>query len=702
VVQQLGSIQDSATGALRDAIPFPSADAATEFKQLMLAVAEVNDGVAPQQVAEQKGLELHRLNAWIAALSAEDARSIDHPLHAWYVRTHSRPGDFAKTHGLAPPIERSLASNERPKAATWNARRDTSSFANWFYTGWAFAPPGRGKALVKLTGDQPALAVPSVLDSGLIAKNLQGAARSPTFLIPGGQVHLHVKGHGCRIRLVVDNFMLNGVSPLLFEGLIADVDTRGEFKWNTINGDLLKYVGERAYFSIEDEGDGEIAVDEIVFSDDPPPADDPYALLTDKGQDGGIASQERLAAAYGQFWSEALAQLHADDLDAAHAELLNWALRRQLLDISATQDKLAELRAQAIDANIALPKPMRVLAMADGSGEDEHVYLRGKHRNLGDLAPRRFLEAVSGIDVPQLGTGSGRLGLAQRIVDPSNPLFARVAVNRIWHHLFGRGIVPTLDNFGVQGESPSHPELLDWLANDFATHGWSQKRLIRKLALSRAYRMSSSPADAESEQRDPANVQLHRAGVMRLEGEVIRDCLLQVSGSLDERMFGESIPAHIDQFTESKFQPKTNGPLDGNGRRSIYLEVRRNYLSPMMLAFDTPTPFTTVGRRNVSNVPGQALIMLNDPLVASLARQWAERLMIALPVAPPEQRINYMFQSVLCRPPTRQEREAAQRFLDQESKLLGLHLTDEMTNNVQAWSSCAHVLFNHKEFVLRN
>jgi hypothetical protein len=402
------------------------------------------------------------------------------------------------------------------------------------------------------------------------------------------------------------------------------------------------------------------------------------------------------------LWVEALIQLHADHLDDAHAELLNWALKKQLVDISASRDNLAEIRTQSAEANRALPKPMRVLAMADGSGQDEHVHLRGKHRNLGDLAPRRFLEAVSGADPPSLGTGSGRLQLAHGIVAPDNPLFARVAVNRIWSCLFGRGIVATVDNLGVQGERPSHPELLDWLANDFASHGWSQKRLIRELVLSRAYRMSSLPTDAESEQKDPSNVQLHRASVMRLEGEAIRDCLLQISGRLDETMYGESIPAHIDQFTESKFQPKVNGPLDGDGRRSIYLEVRRNYLSPMMLAYDTPTPFTTVGRRNVSNVPAQALIMLNDPLVARLARQFSERVLRGLADTSPQRRIDYMFELALCRPPTVQEREAAVKFINQEADLLGLQPDAEAKDDVQVWSSVAHVLFNHKEFVLRN
>ena len=227
-----------------------------------------------------------------------------------------------------------------------------------------------------------------------------------------------------------------------------------------------------------------------------------------------------------------------------------------------------------------------------------------------------------------LAVGAGGYELARRITDPANPLFARTAVNRIWHHLFGRGIVPTVDNLGVQGEPPTHPELLDWLADEFVSQGWSQKKLIRTLVLSRTYQMSSRPAGLG---RRACWIRptcyLHRANVRRLEGEAIRDSMLAVSGRLNRTMFGPSVPAYLSPYAESRFQPKTSGPLDGDGRRSIYLEVRRNYLPPMLLVFDTPTPFTSIGRRNVSNVPAQALTMLNDPLVVDLARQWAQRVL---------------------------------------------------------------------------
>ena len=445
---------------------------------------------------------------------------------------------------------------------TWLIKRDgDNAFADWFYSGWAFGPrPGVNSAW-EPSSEAPAIIASNVLDSGGIAKNLQGTVQSPTFVIPGPQLHVHVRGKG-QVRLVVDNYMLDEETKLLFDGLIVRFDTGNKFQWIAIKGDLGKYVGERAYLSVDDDGSGTAAIDEVIFTDGPPPGDPPSTLLL-SAMESGADSPESLAAAYGNVWNETLKQWRADDLDPPHAELLNWVLRNNLIDTSAVAAKLSALRLEIKQADDALPAPMRVLAMTDGTGQDEHVYRRGKHQNLGDIEPRRFLEAVNGADQSLVGDTSGRLELARRMVDPGNPLLARTAVNRIWHHLFGRGIVPTVDNLGVQGEPPSHPELLDWLAEDFVQHGWSQKQLIRQLMLSRTYQMSSLPADPAGEQRDPANMLWHRTNVRRLEGEAIRDCLLQVSGRLDETMFGPSIQPIISGFRIKVFT-KNERP---NGRR---------------------------------------------------------------------------------------------------------------------------------------
>ncbi len=210
------------------------------------------------------------------------------------------------------------------------------------------------------------------------------------------------------------------------------------------------------------------------------------------------------------------------------------------------------LRAHPWDAELiryravasAIPEPNLGLSIADGTGEDAHVQIRGSTRNLGDVVPRRFLEAIAGKDQSAPSTepaaGSGRLDLARRVVDPSNPLLARVLVNRVWKHHFGEGIVRTPDDFGLMGRPPSHPELLDDLARRFIAGGFSIKSLHRLIVLSSTYRMSSDPAtghggDSSAEQVDPSNERLHRMNLRRLEAEVLRDTLLSISGRLDPR-----------------------------------------------------------------------------------------------------------------------------------------------------------------------
>jgi len=290
--------------------------------------------------------------------------------------------------------------------------------------------------------------------------------------------------------------------------------------------------------------------------------------------------------------------------------------------------------------------------------------------------------------------GSGRLELARQMTDPAvNPLIARVMVNRVWHHLFGRGIVASVDNFGVLGEAPTHPELLDHLADRFVKEGWSLKRLIRALVLSSTYRMASEESP-EGEKVDPSNLLLHRMRLRRLEGEAIRDAMLAVSGRLDAKVYGPSVPIHLTPFLEGRGRPES-GPLDGGGRRSLYLGVRRNFLSPFLLAFDTPIPFSTMGRRSVSNVPAQALILLNDPFVHQQAEVWAKRV-LSRP-GPAGERVDGMYVNALGRPPTDDERAACLAFLEGQTKRYGVPADD-----ARVWADLAHTLFNVKEFIFVN
>jgi hypothetical protein len=274
---------------------------------------------------------------------------------------------------------------------------------------------------------------------------------------------------------------------------------------------------------------------------------------------------------------------------------------------------------------------------------------------------------------------------------PSNPLLPRVLVNRIWKHHFGEGIVATPDDFGAQGQPPTHPKLLDYLAAEFIRQGWSIKRLHRLLLLSSTYQMASR-SDRPSEQLDPRNQLLHRMPVRRLEAEAIRDALLAVSGRLNPTFYGPGVLPYLTPFMEGRGRPAASGPLDGDGRRSIYLSVRRNFLTPMFLAFDYPIPFTTIGRRSVSNVPSQALTLMNNPFVVQQAERWAKRV-LAEPHQGAAQRITAMDEGGFGRPPTGAELAQALRFLEEQGQEYG------RVEDPRAWADLAHVLINVKDFI---
>ena len=185
--------------------------------------------------------------------------------------------------------------------------------------------------------------------------------------------------------------------------------------------------------------------------------------------------------------------------------------------------------------------------MADGTPENEHVFIRGNHRTLGEEVPRRVLAVLGGEQHPAPANASGRLELAEHLVDGSVPLVPRVMVNRLWLHHFGRGIVPTPDDFGAMGQPPTHPELLDWLAAEFMRQGWSMKALDRQIVLSSTYRMSAAQSP-EALAVDPENRLLHHVPRRRLEAECIRDAVLAVSGRLDRTMFGPGVAPHLTPF----------------------------------------------------------------------------------------------------------------------------------------------------------
>ena len=236
---------------------------------------------------------------------------------------------------------------------------------------------------------------------------------------------------------------------------------------------------------------------------------------------------------------------------------------------------------------------------------------------------------------PDLASSGRRLAFAQWLTSSTNPLVARVLVNRIWQHHFGRGIVGTPSDFGMMGERPSHPELLDWLATDFIKHGWRLKRLHKLIMTSTAYRQSSQRS-AAGEQRDPENRLYSRRPVNRLDAEVIRDAMLMVSGTLNAGMYGPPVPVRPDVHgqivvgvdkTEGDNKMPVEVPLKGQEfRRGVYIQMRRSRPLAMLHAFDAPVMEVNCERRQSSTVATQSLMLMNSQFVLDQASRFARRL----------------------------------------------------------------------------
>ncbi len=325
-------------------------------------------------------------------------------------------------------------------------------------------------------------------------------------------------------------------------------------------------------------------------------------------------------------------------------------------EISDLESQIAEHEKQTP------PQPPQAVVVTEEDAKeigDYHVCIRGNAKNPGPTVPRGFLSVATIDSDSELPTDtSGRLQLAQWIASEDNPLTARVAVNRIWQQLFGVGLVRTVDNFGVAGEKPSHPELLDHLALTFVDRGWSVKSHIREIMLSRAYRLSCD-ASPEVVAVDPEDRLLSHQRRQRLEAESIYDAILSLSGSLDVTIGGDTIRS--DTTSEYGYEFDV-------GRRAVYLPVFRNRLPDLFTVFDFPDPNLSTGRRNVSTLSTQALLLMNSPFVAQQARLTAERL-LAETELDDDQRLSLLYHRAVGRPPTSDEAELARSFLSDNGQL---------------------------------
>jgi len=371
---------------------------------------------------------------------------------------------------------------------------------------------------------------------------------------------------------------------------------------------------------------------------------------------------------------------------------LDWLLREQV--IANSRNLTPALRTltdeyRAVEAG--LEDPAVVYSMGDfDRGWDNPIFNGGQALNLGRPAPRHFLTLMPS-DLRQVGTGqSGRRELAEAMASPRNPLTARIMVNRVWHYVFGRGLAATTDNFGRYGERPTNPELLDYLAARFVEEGWSVKKLIRLLVTSETFQQSSDPNP-----RDAQNLLWSHYPVRRLDAEAVRDNILAVSGRLDSTLYGPSVEPHRGEPKE--YRRLFQGPLDGNGRRSIYLKVTRMEGPRFLELFDLPPPLQTRGNRDVTNVPSQSLALLNDPFVLDQARVWADRL-VARKEDALDARLTSMFLAALGRPPSSEELDRWRSLTNRLAAGEGVAATEILASKT-VWKDVAHTFFNTKEFL---
>jgi len=525
------------------------------------------------------------------------------------------------------------------------------------------------------------------VSSKVTGKGIFGILRSPGFMISEDSMLFRAAGKNSIVRVIIDNFQL--IQDPIYGQLQTHLksDDLQDYKidvsmWKGHHAYIELLVGD--YMRRKDKGTHEYDLD-------------PEAWLEVEyivGYDSLISGTAQIETVHSTTATipQLLEKWTSGKADPGEVYLLNQWLAKTRPSIQG----LAQWSLKQDQRIKKLYDSSFVVGVTDGDHIQSPVFIRGSLKSLSnETVPHRFLTAISDTTGVFSNQGSGRLEFAQNVVRPDNPLTARVIVNRIWHHIFGRGIVETVDNFGVQGKIPSHPQLLDYLAVRFIENDWSVKDMVKFMVMSQAFQRSSEPS-ADSKIVDPDNILLQHYPVRRLNAESIRDAILATSGQLDTTMYGPPIPVYLTEFLKGRGRPRKSGPLDGAGRRSIYQALHRNFLPPMMLAFDMPVPFSTFGSRNISNVPSQSLTMLNDPFVEEQAACWADRI-TSVP-AGFEERVKQVYLAAFARNPNPVEIQQARDFFDEQSALLGYQESNQQIEK-ELWKSYCHSIFNMKEFI---
>ena len=529
---------------------------------------------------------------------------------------------------------------------------------------------------------------PNGLFSHAISNRHPGLLTSPRFKIDTNSIYVHAMGQNSRIRVVIENYPNPLGGGAIYPEAVLKQD---EFGW--IKLDTSRRIGSHAYIEVVTDlkDRAYFGVTQVVTSqhtETPKETDIIVSLLL---QGDAPTSPHQLAQKYTDHLASAIESWQAGTGTHDETLLLNFFVQSNLLPttldaLPALEDAVAHYRTLEAEIPIARRAP----GVIETTGFDQPLFERGEHTRPGSPVPRGGLSLFD--TASEASTDKPRLQLAEQTASATNPLTARVLVNRLWHYTFGRGLVSTVDNFGHMGELPTHPQLLDDLAIRFIESGWSIKSMLRLLVTSKAFQQSSVANDTAL-RLDPENRYLSHMSVRRLDADAIRDSILATAGQLDLRMYGRGVYVYHIEKTDGG---GPRGPLDGNGRRSVYLRIRRNAHNPFLETFDAPKPTTTRGMRDVTNVPAQALTLLNDSFVIDQANRWAIHLLDSEQES--TKLVRLMYERAFARMPTDQE---LQTTIDYANELAAVHKNpaNKATEQQLVWRDVAHALFCLKEFI---
>ncbi len=686
---------------------------AKDVARYLLAAAPSSES---GQASIAEGLDADRLEAWRNAVNCSEQGLAD-PGHPWAFLLDQGGGSraafesaFRKLTGLYRREFKERTEFNQSNFETFVDFRSNHA-ANWDASGAGLrrGPVPNGEFAVAPAGDRAVAGIfPAGLYTHTLTSRLNGALRSPT--LPKDKKYLSIRAMGGMLgahRKVIDNCAIGEKYKILSSDSLRwnKLETEAEQKQLPVFVELVtKWENPRIPdrpkrlkappSQIESPASYFGVVEAVLHDVDETPREELSHMMRLFEADPP-SDWNDLAARYAAAIETAVTNWAADRATDDDARWLDWLTRNDLLS-NRTSASLP-LRAlidkyRVVEAGISPPRVVEGLA-DNGPGRDFPVLMGGDPKGYGKPASRLFLRHVLGAK-PAAVAGSGRRELAEAIASPDNPLTARVMVNRIWHHLFGRGIVESVDNFGLIGDKPTHPELLDYLAARFVEEGWSIKKMIRLLALSETFRQGGEAVPGALK-ADPQDLLLHHYPLRRLGAEALRDSILLTSGKLQDSMFGPSIHPHRGEAQE--YRRLFSGALDGEGRRSIYIKVTRMEGAKFLETFDYPMPMATRGRRDVTNVPAQALTLLNDPFLVGEATACANRL-LDRQASSVEERITDLFRTVLGRDPTQVEKERFRGLAGELASLLQVPRA-ELLNSEKVWKDLAHAVLNLKEFM---